>query len=102
MVKKIMLMCSGGMSTSLLVTKMKKVATATGYDAEIAAYGCSDAESVVAQHQPDVLLLGPQVRYLYNELSTKLDLPVGVINTMDYGMMDGEKVLKQAQTLLSK
>ena len=49
--------------------------------------------------------LGPQVRFLFNKLKTKFDaknVPVEVINTIDYGTMNGPKVLKQAQDLLNK
>ena len=42
--KTIMLVCSAGMSTSLLVTKMQKAAEAQGVDAEIFATGASDAD----------------------------------------------------------
>lgn len=100
MSKKIMLMCSGGMSTSLLVNRMKKVAADQNIDVEIFATGSADAQSVVNDHQPDVLLLGPQIKFMFSDLSRNLDIPVGVISNVDYGMMDGEKVLKQAQSLL--
>ena len=43
-------------------------------------------------------MLGPQVRYLEGNFKEKLDIPVEVINMQDYGMMNGEKVLKEALT----
>lgn len=93
-------MCSGGMSTSLLVTKMKKAAEKAALEVEISANGSADPETIVQKNQPDVLLLGPQIRYMFDDLKQKLELPVGVINSIDYGMMDGEKVLQQALDLM--
>ena len=39
-------------------------------------------------------MLGPQVRYLEGQFKKDLDIPVDVINMQDYGLMNGEKVLK--------
>jgi PTS system cellobiose-specific IIB component len=47
--KTIMLVCSAGMSTSLLVTKMEKAAADKGMDAEIFAVSASEADSHIAK-----------------------------------------------------
>lgn len=57
--KKIVLLCASGMSTSMLVKKMQEAAKAENYDCEIAAY--SAAEAVEKASDADVVLLGPQV-----------------------------------------
>ena len=44
----------------------------------------------------DVLLLGPQVRFLKDNIAEKVNMPVIVIDTMDYGMLNGTKVLDNA------
>ena len=59
--KQILLVCSAGMSTSLLVTKMEGAAKDAGYDAKIFALPFSDAPKVL--EDVDVILLGPQVRF---------------------------------------
>ena len=46
-----------------------------------------------------MILLGPQVRHLYQEVVDKFEstgIPIAVIDQTAYGMMDGEKVLKTA------
>lgn len=43
--KTIMLVCSAGMSTSLLVTKMQKAAEEQGIDTDIFAVSASDADN---------------------------------------------------------
>ncbi|GEP19381.1 PTS sugar transporter subunit IIB [Pediococcus argentinicus] len=98
--KTIMLVCAAGMSTSLLVSKMQKAAEAEGVDAEIFATAASDADNKLAEKNPDILMLGPQVRYLESNFKSKLEIPVEVINMQDYGMMNGEKVLKEALTTM--
>lgn len=99
---KIMLVCSAGMSTSLLVSKMKESAKKQGIEAEIDATGASQISS---KTDVDVVLLGPQVRFLLNDIKKEMEpkgVPVDVINNMDYGTMNGENVLNFAIKLIQK
>lgn len=104
----IMLNCSAGMSTSLLVTKMQAAAQEEGIDAEIFACPASEADDKMAQKQIDCVLLGPQVSYTRGEFENKVkgkgkdgkDIPLDVINMQDYGMMNGKNVLAQAEKLI--
>ncbi len=101
--KTIMLVCSAGMSTSLLVTKMQKAAEEKGMEADIFAVSASDADNNLESKNVDVLLLGPQVRFMKAQFEQKLapkGIPLDVINMQDYGMMNGEKVLAQAENLM--
>jgi PTS system cellobiose-specific IIB component len=99
--KKIVLVCSAGMSTSLLVTKMQDAAKKQGLEVEIIA-----VPEVEAKHHTsgtDVVLLAPQVRYLLNKMQQDLKpygIPVAVIESINYGMMKGDAVIKQAMELL--
>lgn len=98
-----MLVCVAGMSTSLLVSKMQKAAQDQKMEADIYAIAEGEVEKVLANKMPDVLLLGPQVRYLKGSFEKKfkdMNFPIDVINMADYGMMNGENVLKQALTLI--
>jgi PTS system cellobiose-specific IIB component len=94
--KTIMLVCSAGMSTSLLVSKMKKAAEDRGVEADIFATASADADTLLESANPDVLMLGPQVRYMLPTFQAKVKIPVEVINMRDYGLMNGEKVLDEA------
>ena len=103
--KRIMLVCAAGMSTSLLVTKMEKAAEAEGLESDIFAVSASEADSKLedASKPVDVLLLGPQVRFMKAQFEQKLapkGIPLDVINMQDYGMMNGAKVLEQAEKLM--
>ncbi|MGX7025465.1 PTS sugar transporter subunit IIB [Vagococcus hydrophili] len=103
--KTIMLVCSAGMSTSLLVTKMEKAAEARGMEAEIFAISASEVDAQLEKKDIDVLLLGPQVRFMKSQMEEKLadkNIPLEVINMSDYGMMNGENVLNAAVTLMGE
>lgn len=100
--KRITLVCGAGMSTSLLVVKMNDAAKKLGLEAKIIAV----AEAELRHHieDTDVLLLGPQVRFLLNKYKNAYEpkgIKVDVINSIDYGLMNGEKVLNHALTLLN-
>jgi PTS system cellobiose-specific IIB component len=74
--KTIMLVCSAGMSTSLLVTKMQKAAEEKGLETDIFAVSASDADNSLEEKNVDVLLLGPQVRFessVRTKIGTKRD-----------------------------
>ncbi len=97
--KKIILLCAAGMSTSLLVTNMKKASQEQGLDYEIAAYPVAEAEKVAADAA--AVLLGPQVRFAVKDVQKKLpNVPVDSIDMRDYGTMNGKKVLAKAQTMI--
>lgn len=99
--KRILLVCSAGMSTSLLVSKMQKAAEDQGLECWINAVAEADFKHY--EDKVDVVLLGPQVRFLLNKIKTTMEpkgVPVDVINTVDYGTMNGVKVLKAALDLI--
>lgn len=102
--KTIMLACAAGMSTSLLVKKMLEAAKNQGIDAEIFAVPASDVDANVASKKIDVVLLGPQVRFMKDGITKKLEpkgIPVDIIDMADYGMMKGDKVLAKALAMLA-
>ncbi|MBY2477319.1 PTS sugar transporter subunit IIB [Clostridioides difficile] len=94
---KIMLACSAGMSTSLLVNKMESAAKENGIESQIWAIPESTIQNEI--EKCDVLLLGPQVRYILpkaQEIAKSHNVPVEVINMMHYGTVDGKAVLNRA------
>ena len=98
---KIVLLCSGGMSTSVLAKKMQEVADQEGFETIVTAHGVSQAVEV--GHDADVVLLGPQIRYTLDKIQGQLpDVPVAVINMRDYGTMNGQSVLNEAKKMLSE
>ena len=80
----IMLCCASGMSTSLLVEKMKKAASQDGIKVDIWAVGANE------------------IRENADKESEAPGVPVANIGMREYGMMNGAAVLKQALDLIEK
>ena len=96
-----LLVCAAGMSTSLLVNRMKKATEKKEIEFQIEAHPVGQIEKY--GEAADVILLGPQVRYeLKNVKKMFLDKPVEIINMQDYGTMNGAKVLDTALKLGGK
>lgn len=97
---RIMLACAGGMSTSLLAKKIQDYARGRGYNVKCWAIGIGSIPEASGSY--DVLLLGPQVKHLLEELKGKADSdkPVEVIKSQDYGTMNSEAVFIRALELL--
>jgi PTS system cellobiose-specific IIB component len=99
----IRLFCAAGMSTSLLVNKMKESAKVKGIEVDIEAF----PEGQMDKHldNVDVALLGPQVGYTLGKAKKVCEpkgIPIDVIPMVDYGMMNGQKVLDFALKLAEK
>ena len=100
---KIRLFCAAGMSTSLLVEKMEIAAKKRNLEVDIEAY--PEAQIAKLLDNVDVALLGPQVAYKLPKIKVICDgkgVPVAVIPMVDYGLMNGEKVLDFALKLSGK
>lgn len=96
----IVLCCSGGMSTSLLMNKMLDYAKQKNIEVNIKAVSLSAVRESL--NGADILLLGPQVKFEYDGLKPLADekgVKLAVIDMRDYGMMKGEKVLEDALKL---
>ncbi|MDU4150021.1 PTS system cellobiose-specific IIB component [Grimontella sp. AG753] len=97
----ITLVCAAGMSTSMLMAKMQQSAKSKNIDATIIAM--PEEKFKTYKGQTDVLLIGPQISYLEDDLKEKYEpqgIKVAVIDMVDYGMMNGEKVLADTLALL--
>lgn len=97
--KKILLVCSAGMSTSVLVKKMEDEAKARNLDIKIEAI----SESEVKNHNDfSIIMLGPQVRFLKSKFDylEKEGIPVVIIDSIKYGRIDGKSVLEDAIALI--
>ena len=100
---KILLMCAGGMSTSLIVDKMRKLAKAEG-DLDVVIQSAPVDELPSYANEFDVFLLGPQVQYKADYVArilSPLDKKQAVIPPRDYGLLDAAKILALARSLLT-
>lgn len=95
---RVYLFCTAGMSTSMLAVKMQEVANKHNLPIEVKAFAVGKVDEIVETYHPDCIMVGPQASFMFDEVKQKHgdNYPVELIGVMDYGMMDGEKVLKQA------
>lgn len=94
---RIVLACAGGFSTSMLMAAMEKAAKLQRIEMDIEAIAEADIENHMGF---DILLLAPQIAHREEELKEELDVPVCLIDSYDYGTMNGMNVLNQALATL--
>ncbi|WP_146924913.1 PTS sugar transporter subunit IIB [Alkalibacterium kapii] len=103
--KTIMLVCTAGMSTSILVSEMKKVAEERKDEVSIFAVSEPEAEAKVKTKPVDILMLGPQVAHLKNKfkmLGYAEGFLVEIISRQDFRTLNGEKILDRALHVLDE
>ncbi len=87
----VLLICSMGASTAVLCEKIKEAAANAGDEIDIHATALSVSGDEIPQ--ADVILLGPQIRYMLKKVESDADgKPVRAIDMATYGKIDGEAV----------
>lgn len=103
---KVLLVCAAGMSSSMLEEKIRQAAQAAGRNIELKAIDSMrmtmwDFE----KERMDVVLVAPQVRFKKRSIAEKAEPQGSVVQDIDtvaYGMMDGEKIFAQILEALKK
>ena len=100
----ILLICVCGMSTSIKKKKMKQAAENLPHEVSVEANVADNVEDIV--HNYDVVLLAPQVSHKQEDVEAIVDqheeVKLGLIDSLAYGQLDGEAVLKQARNLVDE
>jgi cellobiose PTS system EIIB component len=98
---RVLIVCSWGMSTSLLVESMLTAASARKCELTVEALSAGEyAEKVEAC---DVVLIAPQIRHLRKSIEKLASLagkPVALIEPFHYATMNGQAVLEQVLHML--
>ncbi|MCO6018744.1 PTS sugar transporter subunit IIB [Carnobacterium divergens] len=94
--KTVLLICGGGASSGFMAANMRKAAKKRG--AEVAILARSESELDDYIEKIDVLLIGPHLAYIENEVKERIvqsgrDILVKVIPQKVYGMMNGNEAL---------
>lgn len=98
--KKVVLLCAAGMSTSLLVQKMQAAADEQGFACAIEAHPVAQAAQAGAD--ADIILLGPQVRFQLDRVKEQVSCPVEPIDMRAYGQMNGAAVVAFAKEIIGE
>lgn len=90
--EKVMLVCNGGMSTSIMAKQIRDASDGTF---DVVAF----PESTYSENLTEdirVILVAPQIRFLTGEIEKVVGekRTVRSIDLRTYGLMDGKKVLK--------
>lgn len=97
----VLLICSMGASTGALCDKIKKCADEENFEIKIWATAMAQAGDEIPKS--DVILLGPQVRFMLKKLTAKADgRPIRAIDMAQYGMMDAKGVLKTIKEMAAE
>lgn len=96
--EKILLICSAGMSTSLLEKSVSDYIKKEKLSYQVEALSAQEAKPRVKDF--DILLLGPQVRYMLDEF-TKLSQgkKIAVIPPNIYAMAKGDALIELVESL---
>ncbi|HLI68562.1 MAG TPA: PTS sugar transporter subunit IIB [Ktedonobacteraceae bacterium] len=99
---RVLIVCSWGMSTSLLVDSLLAAAQAAQYELQVEAL--SAGEYAARVEECDVVLIAPQIRHLrksIEKLAISVGKPVALIESFHYATMNGQAVLEQILSLLA-
>lgn len=94
--KDILLACAAGMSTSMLVEKMKKAAIERQISVEISAVSINSIDEDYEHPNLGCVLVGPQARYglpAVEDWAETHDVPCSLIDPDLYGTFNGDKLL---------
>lgn len=94
---KILLVCAGGMSTSILMNKMKKYWASVDEPLDIKAVGLAEYNENDKDY--DIILIGPQVSYRKKMIEEDTGKPCAAINSNDYALGNCENIFRQAKEL---
>lgn len=97
---KILLVCAGGMSTSILMKKMENYWREAGEELDIKAVGLSEYQDVYQNY--DIVLMGPQVSYRLKEVKENTGLPCSAIQSFDYAIANCPNIMKLAKKLYAE
>ena len=100
---KLLLVCSGGMSSAIVVKAIEKEAVKTGQDITVKSVGSGEyAEEV--KNGWDLVLVAPQVRHrvdFFREAAAEHKVPLAIIPPQGYNPMGGAVILAEIKKILA-
>ena len=98
---KILLCCTSGLTTSMLVDAMKKEAAKQTVEVMVWAVAASAIE--LSWADADCIMVAPQNTGDFEKVKSivKTSIPVEEINDIDFSKMDGKAVLNRAIELIA-
>ncbi|MTI71237.1 MAG: PTS sugar transporter subunit IIB [Firmicutes bacterium] len=100
--KKILIVCSGGMSSAIVVKALEKEAAKENMEVKVKAVGTGQYEDEL-RNGWDLVLVAPQVRHrmqVFETTAKELNVPITLISPQGYSPMGGAKLMKQVKEML--
>lgn len=99
----VLLVCGGGASSGFLAQSMRKSAKKKGLQMDVIAR--SETEITAYKDDKDVLLVGPHLEYLLDDINEKVsgsDIKVAIIDRDIYASLDGDRAVDFVLELMEK
>lgn len=100
--KKVLLVCSGGMSSAIVVKAIEKEAQKHNIELEVKAVGTGEYEDEVKRGW-DIVLVAPQVRHrmpVFEQTANELNIPIAIISPQGYSPLGGAVVVEQIKKMI--
>ncbi|MCR8849783.1 PTS sugar transporter subunit IIB [Rossellomorea sp. SC111] len=98
---KVLFVCSGGMSSAIVVNALKKEGTKEGIEMEVHAIGTGEVSEEISKGW-DVCMVAPQIRHRFDQVKKAADeakVPCGPIPPQAYTPLGGPTLLKTVKEL---
>lgn len=95
---KVLMVCSGGMSSAIVVKAIKQEADKQGFPLEIKAVGTTEFEDELKSDSYNLAIVAPQVKHrmkVFEEQASAANVPIELIVPMGYTPIGAPKVLEQ-------
>ncbi len=98
---KILLVCAGGLSSSIVMRKVRKYGEEIGEDIIIDAVGVPAVEESAKQGY-DCVLTAPQVRNRFKDIKSWCSIPVEAMPPQDYAIGNAKNIVALAKKISGK
>lgn len=94
----VVMVCSGGMSSAIVVKAILKEAEKQEFDLKMIAIGSGEVEEQLASEKYDLLLVAPQVKHQIDRLTKaagEAGVPIEAVEPMGYTPLGAPKTILQ-------
>lgn len=99
--KSVIVVCEAGITTSLMVVKLKELAEEKKKSINIYSKGTEEGLDYVKDSETDVVLLGPQIHHKVEEYEEVTDAKVLKISVNDYNNMNVYSIFEQLEKVIA-
>lgn len=99
--KSVIVVCEAGITTSLMVVKLKELAGGNNRDINIYSKGTEEGLDYVKETEIDAVLLGPQIHHKLEAYQEVTEAKVLKISVNDYNNMNVYSIFEQLQEAIA-